>query len=120
MAPQVDLVTPLMQVIEVLTAAGIRATDDPASVNVSPDSGAVLVQLGGFEVETLTTYKVTAGLTLLVADSGVTRSRAALADLFNKVTAADVFPDGPVVARTTQLPEGAALPSLVFPLNLET
>lgn len=117
----IDLVTPITNVVQLLTTAGIRASDDPATLNVSPEAGAVLVQLGGFEPETLDNYKITAGLTLVVADIDVARARAALADLYNQVTAADIFPDGPVVARTVSLPEGGApLPALTFPLNLES
>lgn len=112
----INLNGPLDAVVELLEAAGIRATTDPADINAP----AVLVGLDSFQPGTLADWQVTAQLVLFVPDNGGARIKTALAELFNQVTAAEVYPDGPVLARMVPLPDGPPLPALTFPLNLES
>lgn len=101
-----------------LAAAGMTASTDPASV-VGPG---VLVQLVSFQKDTLGggwLYDV--NLVLVVPDvDGGPGPAAALTQLLNMILAW-AQPDGPIQARSVQLPSGPApLPGLVFPLQVRT
>lgn len=97
---------------------GVETADtDPAAI-VAPG---VLVQLAQLEKATLSGWAVDLNLVLVAADTdGGAGAAAALSSLLNTILTW-AQPDGPVVARSVQLPSGPApLPGLVFPLTVRT
>lgn len=90
---------------------------DPADI-VAPG---VLVQLVQLQDETLGGWSLDLSLVLVAADvDGGPGPAAALSVLLSTILPW-ATPDGPVVARSVQLPSGPApLPGLVFPLTVRT
>lgn len=93
------------------------ASTDPAAI-VAPG---VLVQLVSLERLTMTGWALNLNLVLVVADvDGGPGPAAALSVLLSTILAW-AQPDGPIQARSIQLPSGPApLPGLVFPLTVRT
>lgn len=114
-----DLAAALTAVVEDIRSAGVETVSlDPADI-VAPG---VLVQLVDFTRLTLDGgWSLNLNLVLVVADSdGGPGPAAALTPLLNLVLAF-ATPDGPIQARSIQLPSGPApLPGLVFPLTVRT
>lgn len=111
-----DLAASLASVVTQLKAAGVEtASTDPADI-LAPG---VLVQLVGLERETMTGWALNLNLVLVAGDvDGGPGPAAALTPLLNLVLAW-AQPDGPIQARSVQLPSGPApLPGLVFPLTV--
>lgn len=119
----VDLPAVLNAVVTGLkTTAGLEAAG--ATVSTSPGqitAPGVLVQLADMSKDTLAGWSVNLNLCLVVPDSDDGPGpAAALSSLLNLILAW-AQPDGPVVARSIQLPTGPApLPGLVFPLTVRT
>lgn len=118
-----DLAGALADVVAQLKAAppdgaGVEtASTDPADV-IAPG---VLVQLSQLRQETLGGWALDLNLILVAPDvDGGPGPAAALTPLLNLILAW-AQPDGPVQARSIQLPSGPApLPGLVFPLTVRT
>lgn len=114
-----DLAAALADVVDGLHTAGVEtASTDPADI-VAPG---VLVQLVDFRPVTLADgWDVNVNLVLVVADTdGGPGPAAALSTLLNTILEW-ARPDGPIQARSVQLPSGPApLPGLVFPLTVRT
>lgn len=113
-----DLGATLATVVAGVKAAGVETVStDPADI-LGPG---VLVQLVDLQPVTLTGWNVNLNLVLVVTDSdGGPGPAAALTALLNLVLAY-AQPDGPIQARSVQLPSGPApLPGLVFPLTVRT
>lgn len=114
-----DLAAALTEVVEAIQALddGLAVSTDPAAI-LSPG---VLVQLVDMSPETLEDWAVNLNLVLVAADTdGGPGPAAALSVLLNTILAW-AQPDGPVQARSIQLPSGPApLPGLVFPLTVRT
>lgn len=114
-----DLAGTLALVVTGLHGAGVEiASTDPADI-LAPG---VLVQLVDFERLTVGNgWELNLNLILVAADvDGGPGPAAALSSLLNLVLAW-AQPDGPVQARSIQLPSGPApLPGLVFPLTVRT
>lgn len=98
-----------------LKAGGVReASTDPAALNLP----GVWVQATGITFDLLDGYTINARLVLIVADTGVARSMAALAELLTDVIAV-VDPTDTVTATTATLPSNPArLPALAVPIDL--
>jgi hypothetical protein len=114
-----DLAGTLAGVVVGLHLAGVEtASTDPADI-LAPG---VLVQLVDFERLVVGNgWEVNLNLILVAADTdGGPGPAAALSALLNLVLTW-AQPDGPVQARSIQLPSGPApLPGLVFPLTVRT
>lgn len=113
-----DLAAALASVVTGLHNAGVEtASTDPADI-LAPG---VLVQLVSVDRLTMTGYALNLNLILVVADvDGGPGPAAALTPLLNLILAW-AQPDGPIQARSIQLPSGPApLPGLVFPLTVRT
>ena len=113
-----DIPAALALAVDGLHAAGVEtASTDPSAI-VAPG---VLVQLVDLQPATLAGWEYTLNLVLVAADTdGGPGPSAALSSLLNLVLAW-AQPDGPVQARSIQLPSGPApLPGLVFPLKVRT
>lgn len=115
-----DLAAALDSVVTQLhNVAGVEtASTDPADI-IAPG---VLVQLVDFQPLTLGYgWTLNLNLILVVADTdGGPGPAAALSSLLNLILAW-ARPDGPIQARSVQLPSGPApLPGLVFPLTVRT
>lgn len=97
--------------------AGLVVSTDPAAI-LAPG---VLVQLVDMQRLTMTGWALNLNLILVAADvDGGPGPAAALSTLLNTILAW-AQPDGPVQARSIQLPSGPApLPGLVFPLTVRT
>lgn len=104
LAPAVDLV-------DTLNAAGVRASLDPATLNLP----GVWVQVTELSVATYGATAVTMTLALLVADQDAQRAQTALVQLLNDVGA--VIPVRSGAARTYLLPDGTRLPGLAVPFT---
>lgn len=106
---------PLTELVELLQAAEIRTSADPAKV-MPPG---VLVQLSGFAVYTLDgIYAPTALVRVVVPDSPAAKAGNELVALTNRVLEL-LEPDGPITALGLVLPnDPAPLPCLSFPINL--
>lgn len=89
---------------------------DPSQVTAP---GAV-VQLVELEQLTLATWLVTTQVVLVVTDSdGGPGPAAAFSTILSALHDAGIDPDGPVTARSVQLPTNPApLPGLLFPLTV--
>jgi hypothetical protein len=113
-----DLAGTLQTVVTGLHTAGVEtASTDPADI-LAPG---VLVQLVDFQPVTLTGWDINLTLVLVAQDSdGGPGPAAALSSLLQLVRAY-AQPDGPVSARSVQLPSNPApLPGLLFPLTVRT
>lgn len=113
------------QLANVVTQLQALSWPDPSTV-VSTDPAAilapgVLVQLVQLNRLTMTGWSMDLNLILVAADTdGGPGPAAALTPLLNTILAW-ATPDGPVQARSVQLPSGPApLPGLVFPLTVRT
>lgn len=97
--------------------ASLVVSTDPAAI-LAPG---VLVQLVDMQRLTMTGWALNLNLILVAADvDGGPGPAAALSALLNTILAW-AQPDGPVQARSIQLPSGPApLPGLVFPLTVRT
>lgn len=114
-----DFAAPMASVVTQLRALpGVETADTDAAAIVG--SG-VLVQLAELQPSTLAGWDVRLNLVLVVADTdGGPGPAAALSALLTSILTW-AQPDGPVVARSVQLPSGPApLPGLVFPLTVRT
>jgi hypothetical protein len=119
----VDFAAALQDVVTQLKAAppagaGVEtASTDPAEV-LAPG---VLVQLSQLRHETMGGWALDLNLILVAADTDGGRGPAdQLTELLNLILAW-AQPDGPVQARSIQLPSGPApLPGLVFPITVRT
>lgn len=98
--------------------SGVETASTDAAAIVAPG---VLVQLAQLQRLTMTGWEVDLNLVLVVQDSdGGAGPAAALSALLSTILTW-AQPDGPVVARSVQLPSGPApLPGLVFPLTVRT
>jgi hypothetical protein len=113
-----DLSGTLATVVAQIKAAGVETcSTDPADI-LAPG---VLVQLVDFQPVTMTGWEVNLNLVLVASDTdGGPGPAAALSTLLNTILAW-ARPDGPIQARSVQLPSGPApLPGLVFPLTVRT
>ena len=97
--------------------ASTTCSTDPAAI-VAPG---VLVQLVDLNRLTMTGWALNLNLILVAADTdGGPGPAAQLTTLLNTILAW-AQPDGPIQARSVQLPSGPApLPGLVFPLTVRT
>lgn len=94
------------EVIDALQAADIEAALDPALLNMP----GVWVQVTGFELDTMKTFKTDLRLLLVTRDTDAHSAMTSLVDL-----AAQVHPiirTGKARARTVLLPDGTPLPGL--------
>jgi hypothetical protein len=108
--------TPVAELRELLTTAGIRNAEDPAQL--TPPG--VLVKVETFTQDTLAGLQLTTRLFCIVPDQDHERASAELVALVNTVLTV-VDPDGPVAAASVVLPGDAArLPAMTIPLNLYT
>lgn len=114
-----DMSGKLASVVSQLQAldAGLTVSTDPAAI-LAPG---VLVQLVQLQPETMAGWQLDLNLILVAADvDGGPGPAAALSTLLNTILAW-AQPDGPIQARSIQLPSGPApLPGLVFPLTVRT
>lgn len=100
--------------VEDLVGAGVKATLDPAKVN-----------LPGALVQPLTLAPMLAGwqirvrVVLLAKDTSVERSMASLGALLVAASAV-VDPDDQVTTATFVLPDGTAYPAIIIPVDLWT
>lgn len=106
---------PVAELLELLTAAGIRHAEDPA--RLTPPG--VLVQVQGFTRTTMGPHPdVTTRLVCVAPDTDHHRAAEELLELLNRVCAV-VDPDGDITAATLTLPNAeASLPAFAFPLIL--
>lgn len=97
--------------------AGIETASTDASQVTAPGA---LVQLAQLEPLTLGSWLVECQVVLVVSDSdGGPGPAAALSTILANVVAAGIQPDGPIVARSVQLPSNPApLPGLLFPITV--
>ncbi len=109
---------PLQNLVELLQAGGLRATLDPASVNLP----GAWVTLEGFQAANLARdHRLLAVVWLLVPDTDARRALEALADLFNQVVPSILVPDGQVNVQGVQLPDTTTVvPGLRVPVHLFT
>lgn len=94
------------EVVDLLTTAGISAGLDPAEVTLP----GVWVQVGGFELDTMTTFRTDLRLQLVTGDKDDRRAMESLVELAAQVH--PVIPTGKARARTVLLPDGTGLPAL--------
>jgi hypothetical protein len=113
-----DLAAGIQSVVDAFAAvSGIdSATTDAAQLGVP----GALVQLAELEPLTLGSWLVTTQVVLVVPDSdGGPGPVAAFATLLSNMLAAGIQPDGPIVARSVQLPSSPApLPGLLVPITV--
>lgn len=113
-----DLDAALQTVVAAFAAVpGIEtASTDPSQITAP----GALVQLVELETITLATWLVTTQVVLVVTDSdGGPGPAAAFGALLAACTAAGIQTDGPIVARTVQLPSNPApLPGLLLPITV--
>jgi hypothetical protein len=107
---------PVHELVELLEAAELRATMDPAEL-VPPG---VVAQVLSFQTVTMTSWLITTQLLLVVPNSDHDRATTELVELANAVLEV-VDPDGPITSRPVLLPnDPVPLPGLVIPVNLTT
>lgn len=96
---------------------GIETASLDASQVVAPGA---LVQLAQLEPITLGSWLVTAQVVLVVSDTDGGPGPAGLfSTILAAIAAAGIQPDGPIVARSVQLPSNAApLPGLLYPITV--
>lgn len=106
----------MVNLVDLLEAAEVRATMDPAEVNVP----GAWVTLDGFQVTNLRgATAVDVAVYLIVGDQDTRRALDSLADLYAKVVPGVLRPDGRVVAQGVLLPDSStALPALKVPVRL--
>lgn len=102
---------PATDLVDTLVAAGIRASTDPATLNMP----GVWVQVTDLRIATYGTTSVDMTLALLVADQDAERAQAALVQLLNAVAA--VIPVRTASARTFLMPDQSRLPGLAVPFT---
>lgn len=107
----------VQDVVDALADAGLSASTDPGAVQVPGawllPGDLTLDRLSGVDgVQRIDVH-------LVVPDTGVDGSRAALAALLDQVLVV-IDPDGPIDTRAlVQLPEGPPLPAFVVPVDVE-
>lgn len=104
LAPAVDLV-------DTLNASEIRASLDPATLNLP----GVWVQVTGLGYDTYGTSRVDMTLALIVNDQDAQRAQTALVQLLNQV--GEVIPVRTASARTFLMPDQTRLPGLAVPFS---
>lgn len=104
-------IAPATDVIDTLKAAGIRASLDPATLNLP----GVWVQVTDLAIATYGTSKVDMTLALIVGDQDAKRAQTALLKLLNEVAA--VLPIRTASARTFLMPDQTRLPGLAVPFS---
>lgn len=113
-----DLAAGLQMVVDAFAAvAGIEtASTDPSQVTAP----GVVVQLVELEPLTLGSWLVTVQVVLVVPDTdGGPGPAAAFSTILAACVAAGIQPDGPIVARSVQLPSNPApLPGLLLPITV--
>lgn len=97
---------PIADLIAAFEDAGIRASDDPGSLQAP----AVWVQPVGVAAATLDGTAVNVRLVMVVPDNGTTRAYGALVDLVNQVNA--VVPIRAADTRSVLMPDGTYLPGM--------
>jgi hypothetical protein len=114
----VDLNAALATVVAAFAAVpGIEtASTDPAAITAP----GALVQLAELQQITMASWDVTTQVVLVVADSDSGPGpAAAFGTLMAACITAGISPDGPVVARSVQLPANPApLPGLLIPITV--
>lgn len=106
------------------TVTALRGLDPSWTVDTDPAAvlaPGILVQLVDMDRLTMTGWSVNLNLVLVAADTdGGPGPASALSAMLSTILPW-ALPDGPVVARSVQLPSGPApLPGLVFPLTVRT
>lgn len=115
MTTQLDF-APLADLVEALKAAEVRASLDPAAVNLP---GAWVTLEAVDPVNLRRDLRLAAVVYLIVGDTDYRRALDALAALFNAVVPAVLTPDGPVVPQGVLLPDTSTpLPALRVPVHL--
>lgn len=113
-----DLAAGLQIVVAAWAAVpGVETASTDASQVTAPG---VLVQLVDLEPLTLGSWLVTTQVVLVVTDSdGGPGPAAAFSTILTAAVAAGILPDGPIVARSVQLPSNPApLPGLLIPIEV--
>lgn len=109
--------TPVAELVELITATGLQASQDPAELNL-PGAWVTVDQVvpstleGGWEVKAL--------VFLIVQDNDYARASDQLADAFNKLHTV-IDPDGPITPQGVIMPgDPTPLPALRVPVSLYT
>lgn len=113
-----DLSGALSTVVSALAAVpGVETCSTDAGQVIAPGA---LVQLVELEQITLGSWLVTTQVVLVVTDSdGGPGPAAQLSTILAAMVTAGIQPDGPILARSVQLPTNPApLPGLVIPLTV--
>lgn len=97
------------EVVAALKAAGVRAALDPALLNLP----GVWVQVVGFDLDTMDTFRTELRLALITRDADSKRAMESLTALAREVH--PVIPVARARARTFLLPDGNLLPGLEVP-----
>lgn len=112
--------TPLVDLAADLEAAEVRASLDPADVNLP----GAWITVESIQAGNLAGTLILGCVVYLIApDQDYRRAMEALAELYNKVVGptAVLTPDGPVVPQGVILPDTSTpLPALRVPVNLST
>lgn len=108
---------PVAELVDLLSATGLQASQDPAELNM-PGAWVTVDQIipsalaGGWEIKAL--------VFLIAADQDYARATAALAEAFNLLHTV-VTPDGPVQPQGVIMPgDPTPLPALRVPVSLFT
>lgn len=105
---------PVKALREMLTDLGLRNAENPGQL--TPPG--VLVQVTGFERDTLAGFRITTRLLCVVPSSSHEQASEELVGIVNQLLTV-LEPDGPIAAASVVLPnDPAPLPALSVPLNL--
>jgi hypothetical protein len=109
--------SPVAELVELITTAGLQAAQDPAELNM-PGAWVTVDQIvpsslgGGWEIKAL--------VFLIVQDNDYARASDQLAEAFNMLHTV-VEPDGPVLPQGVLMPgDPTPLPALRVPVSLYT